>query len=640
MLKYLITFLIAVPTLTYAESDFMTITENRVLRTLESKGLSIGEMLSPNKDINQIVANVTLYNQTPFKRVVDDIQKHLEQIQKNDPGSDVGMKVNHRLFDIDFLRSKYSRFSLVGVVLRMDKAFMDPATCGEVRLLYRLSYNVKSRGEDVASRLPMSLNLVFNARRAQMEPETDCAHVAQRWQIPEQFNQSLAKLSEGQRVGTLVNYIRENVLNSTVISFENLKQMEINLQSMRWPSGIKASLAGHAEYLLKIYQWNKNLGEFEDQYLENQIDLEQLKPGSELKKDLLAWIKNPKNLEAIDKGIMILPERFLTKHAISVSAGGARRIQNRPFYRTFTSKDFAGMDYADLERIKSPSALLRRLDDHTCNGCHQQKSIAGFHFIGKDPEQKYPLNSSLVPGSPHFLGDQPRRRKIVEAFLNHQEPDFSRGFAERADSTASVAKLKGTGMIDGWGARCSLGTDPSYSKWTCADGFECRAVYKGSIESGLGVCFAKGEAQVGDYCESSSITVNPEALYSRADTGSPVVALAVKNKDYRCATASGGFPGGSIWKWDCDNLPSHAACALLPTKKPGFNACLGSGKNYPNCIKEFSSPVGLRRCDEMNPCRDDYLCIQAEKPTEGVCIPPYFLFQFRVDGHPLERSSQ
>lgn len=55
---------------------------------------------------------------------------------------------------------------------------------------------------------------------------------------------------------------------------------------------------------------------------------------------------------------------------------------------------------------------------------------------------------------------------------------------------------------------------------------------------------------------------------------------------------------------------------------------------------EFTKTAGLRACDKAHPCREDYICtagyddLPQAKPGEGTCIPPYFIFQFRVDGHP------
>jgi hypothetical protein len=85
---------------------------------------------------------------------------------------------------------------------------------------------------------------------------------------------------------------------------------------------------------------------------------------------------------------------------------------------------------------------------------------------------------------------------------------------------------------------------------------------------------------------------------------------------------------------DCQDIPAGGVCGSLPTAKPGFNSCLGAGKNFVECIRAFAAPRGLRGCDALNPCRDDYICAEAQN-GKGACVPPYFLFQFRVDGHPV-----
>jgi len=47
----------------------------------------------------------------------------------------------------------------------------------------------------------------------------------------------------------------------------------------------------------------------------------------------------------------------------------------------------------------------------------------------------------------------------------------------------------------------------------------------------------------------------------------------------------------------------------------------------------------VRACAPDAPCRDGYACARVPglPPTTGACIPPYFLFQLRVDGPRLDR---
>jgi hypothetical protein len=102
-----------------------------------------------------------------------------------------------------------------------------------------------------------------------------------------------------------------------------------------------------------------------------------------------------------------------------------------------------------------------------------------------------PSNTIVVPASPHFFGDQVRRRDILTAFSEGRVPDFSRGFASRPQSRGS-SELAGTEYQDGWGAHCYVQhggareNDPSFSSWTCAEGLSCQPM---NPASRMGMCF-------------------------------------------------------------------------------------------------------------------------------------------------------
>ena len=64
----------------------------------------------------------------------------------------------------------------------------------------------------------------------------------------------------------------------------------------------------------------------------------------------------------------------------------------------------------ELQNIRSVAGFERRLNDITCAGCHQTRGIGGFHFPGVDWMATNPSNTLIVPASPHFFGDQVRRR--------------------------------------------------------------------------------------------------------------------------------------------------------------------------------------------------------------------------------------
>jgi hypothetical protein len=102
-----------------------------------------------------------------------------------------------------------------------------------------------------------------------------------------------------------------------------------------------------------------------------------------------------------------------------------------------------------------------------------------------------PSNSTVVPASPHFFGDQIRRRDILTSMRDGKRPDYSRGFSSRPQLRGSL-ELAGTEYEDGWGAHCYLqrpnaaDNDRSFKSWTCAEGLACQAA---SQASRMGMCF-------------------------------------------------------------------------------------------------------------------------------------------------------
>jgi len=146
-----------------------------------------------------------------------------------------------------------------------------------------------------------------------------------------------------------------------------------------------------------------------------------------------------------------------------------------------------------LQNIRSVAGFERRLNDMTCAGCHQTRGIGGFHFPGVDWMAAKPDNSTVVPASPHFFGDQVRRRDILTTLRDGGHPDYSRGFSSRPQLRGS-SELAGTEYGDGWGAQCyvrhadAADDDKSFASWSCAKGLACQPV---GGASRIGMCFVK-----------------------------------------------------------------------------------------------------------------------------------------------------
>jgi hypothetical protein len=104
-----------------------------------------------------------------------------------------------------------------------------------------------------------------------------------------------------------------------------------------------------------------------------------------------------------------------------------------------------------------------------------------------------PSNSTVVPASPHFFGDQARRRDILVALWDGRPPDYSKGFASRPQ-LRSAKELAGTEYSDGWGAHCyrlmrgNASNDVSFRSWTCAKGLACQTA-DGATR--MGMCFVR-----------------------------------------------------------------------------------------------------------------------------------------------------
>lgn len=532
-----------------------------------------------------------------YRKIVQSLAAELEALLAGDRQLATGMARAHRLFDVRWLRSSAARFELVSVVNRMDRAPFARAAgiggvCGELRLIYRLAYATKHKGVAMSSRLPLTVNLVYWQR------ERDCAALAKRW---------LGVGSKGGKelAGWLVG--EGGPASAEARHAERLKSIEINMQGVRWPSTTRPDLGAHAEYLLRVFD-AKGL----PQPLENTPDVARLEQNPALKRQLAQWILA--NLPAIDAGVAVMPERFLASRATSVSPRGLARLANRPVSRLFDERELAGADLARYATIKTPAALLRRLDDASCVGCHQARAVAGFHVLGVDRAGTAAVNAVAVTGSPHLALDLERRERYVRAVAAGKIPDDARPLSERAAA--------GEG---GYGSHCGRG-DPGFATWTCKTGLTCRGADNAAGDVTVGQCLPAGDqGEVGDPCEVG--VMRPEADPRRDQI------VGVTRRSCRagvCEASAVGFPSG-MCAVSCAHDDAAAGCGAIAVLAD-FNACLGRRQPFTACLEKHVRPAGLRRCDEGTPCRDDYLCARGQDGG-GVCIPPYFLFQLRVDGH-------
>ncbi|KRQ93125.1 hypothetical protein [Bradyrhizobium valentinum] len=468
------------------------ITDPATLRELDGGKFRLDRLLLPERSVDIPLANSELFampSMAPVRRAIDGefdryIARHRASLPKETIG--VGDGFDFQLFDRTQLYSAETRFVLAGIVNRMDRTYAAEASCGEIRLIYRLTRANKAAGVDASPpRLPMTLNLVLKAKGEGVA--ITCSEIASRWLAAPLGG----TLSAGG--GPL-----------DLIGHKNIDRIETNLQIAHAP---KSSVRDfRTDYLLKVFRYDRDARLFAESPMENQIDRARLLADDGLKREFRAWLLDPANLAAFDRGTVLIPEKFLASGAIAPTPVGFDPSDLEPEFglvqgegAAFSESDVvAALRKAveggvKLQNIRSLAGFERRLNDVTCSGCHQTRGIGGFHFPGVDWMADKPSNSTVVPASPHFFGEQIRRRDILVSLRDGKSPDYSRGFASRPQLRGST-ELAGTNYYDGWGAHCyahgkpAASNDASFRDWTCAEGLTCQAA--GKI-SRIGMCFVK-----------------------------------------------------------------------------------------------------------------------------------------------------
>lgn len=588
---------VAAPPSTQRDAPAQTLSavlEPSVLKALEAdSGFSLSQLVlgQPANDAAELAAL------PGWKSIVDVLRADLAEVKRVHPLAKVTSIDGFRLFDERFLASKELRFELVGVFNRLDRKAFYPDTCGEIRFVYRLRYDTEQGGAPMGSRLPMTVNAVFVLTRG----ERGCADVARSWQT-----QSV--LESNALTAWLV---AEGPLSSRARARWSLKSVETNLQTFRIQSSVNVSTAGHIEYSLRVFHaTDAERTAFVPGTLENMPDVDALSRDAALRAELLAYLKRPETLAAADRGTIRLPDRFLAKRATSISPRGLARSGNRPFRSLFAASDFHDVALASFRSIGSGAALLRRLDGASCTGCHQSRTLAGFHHLGIDDAG--PRGFTLADGmSPHLMSDLERRRDYTEKLAGGSAPDEFRPVPER----------QGTGR--GFGAPCGLG-DAGFAEWTCDAGLSCRK----QEDEEIGVC--AGAPDIGSACEYGSMLPGTKPHRDRiAD-----LSKHACGPEQSCVTNFSGFPQGTC-SAACDHIGAAGACADF-LDVDGFQNCLRGRRPFDACAREHVFDTGLRACDAEHPCRQDYVCAKTSKGPNA-CVPPYFVYQLRLDGYPLKR---
>jgi hypothetical protein len=487
------------------------VTDPAALRELDHGRFGLTRVMLPMRSTDTPLTNSQLFalpSMVPVRQALDgEFDRYIARHKATLPNETIGVGDGYdfQLFDRTLLYSDDSRFVLSGIVNRMDRAFLGEQNCGEIRLIYRLTRTGKSETGDAETspRLPMTLNIVLKAKGDgaidSSGAAVTCAEIARRWLAAGE-----SALSGVELAAKLI--AKDGPLD--LIGPENIDRIETNLQIAHAPKSAVRDF--RTDYLLKVFNANASSGLFEESPLENQIDRERILADENLRRDFKSWLLDPGHFSELDRGTVLIPEQFLAKGAIAATPVGFAPSGLQPAFGLVQGDDatadpvFSASDVVaalkqamergvTLQNIGSVAGFERRLNDMTCSGCHQTRGIGGFHFPGVDWMAARPDNSTVVPASPHFFGDQVRRRDIITALRDSRHPDYSRGFSSRPQLRGST-ELAGTEYEDGWGAHCyvpkpnAADNDQSFRSWTCAEGLACQAVGNASR---MGMCFVK-----------------------------------------------------------------------------------------------------------------------------------------------------
>lgn len=624
-----------------AEEPVLFVEQPMVLERLEQSGYDFASLF----DAAHTDGLAALYSGAPaYRHIVDRLAADITDLRADIKKAGRSLKEftaaeTGRVMDMRWLKAAEARLRLVGVVNRLDRrdfhAVRGEASCGEVRLIYRLSYSFlrDGRGKVLSSRMPFNFNAVFDVLP---DADSGCAGMVRRWTPEAGLHVDAAWLAEGP-------------LDRTAWKF---RQLELNAQVVRFPSGQEPEFGGQAVYILRIFGIEGAVAS--EIPLENTPDTDRLAVDADMKARLAAYLAQ--NVDAVDSGVYRIPDEFLATKVLSFSTFGNARQANHPFSPLFSAEDFKTLDFSGGRLVRSPEAMLERLDNGTCQGCHQSGATAGFHVIGLDDRHTSPLNRIEVGISPHFHAEQPRRAAYLEAVREHREPDRFRPL-----SMAPPAVWTGEGGMRYEEADATMpcmadGDAPRFGEtWQCASDTVCTPL--AGADGGrmaLAQCLLppKSDAMFsGHPCLAGSIETAQTIPFADRYSLTQFTAFAAKASasDYTCRPPRIGVPGGLAYR-QCDERDRRfegfgagkpfprEICGLTGGKK--FDLCVSTGK-FDQCLSGAVQRGNRSSCSADHFCRDDDICqaFPADTPNVarvkgvGFCSPTYFMFQMRIDNH-------
>src|SRR5689334_11575637 len=289
------------------------ITDPLALRELDRGRFGLGRVLEPARSADAPLDNAQLFAMPAMgsvKAAVDaEFERYVARHKKALPDETIGVgdAFAFQLFDRAQLASSETRFVLAGIVNRMDRAYVAPASCGEIRLIYRLTRLSDFAGNDAgtSARLPMTLNVVLRAK-GDLDVDASgaplaCAEIARRWLAAGDLALTGAELAAKLTA-------RDGALD--LVRPENIDRIETNLQIGHVPKS--EAHAFRTDYLMKVFNYHAP-GTFDEAPMENQIDRARLLGDDGLRREFRDWLLQPAHFGELDRATLLIPDQFLAK---------------------------------------------------------------------------------------------------------------------------------------------------------------------------------------------------------------------------------------------------------------------------------------------------------------------------------------
>src|SRR6266702_1424572 len=254
-----------------------------ILRELDGGHLGLFRLLQPERSFTFPSTGGVFFAMAPVRSAIDaEFQRYIARHKAAFPAETIGVgeSFDVQLFDRSLLYGPNTRFVLAGIVNRMDRAYVSAASCGEIRLIYRLTLaNAPLTGENaVSQRLPVTLNVVLKAKGelpiSQDWSTINCAEIARRWLAAGELSLTGAELGEKLTAtgGPL-----------DLIGYQDIDRIETNIQIAHAPKSAVRDF--RTDYLLKVFNYNAQARRFEEAPMENQIDRERILADENLRRD-------------------------------------------------------------------------------------------------------------------------------------------------------------------------------------------------------------------------------------------------------------------------------------------------------------------------------------------------------------------